>query len=108
MARDKHPFGEIPDWAKRGPVTLQNYDLRVEWYGAKIKQWRDSWPFLSRDQETPATADEVAWDRYFTAQLGGYPPSYRLFRQGVIRFYNVPEARPETFEPGYTPLRVIR
>ena len=109
--KSKRPFGEIPDWAKKGPVTLRNFDLRVEWYGAKIKQWGDNWPFLSNIREYPTTADQAAWERYFLEVLGAYPPSYRLFKRGVIRAYNLPEATPELFDPSFDPrpkLTVIR
>lgn len=101
MAESKRKFGHIPDWAKTGPVDLKNYDLRAEWYGATIKQWGDGWPFLSHDPAIAATADEYAWDRYFYEHLGGYPKSYRLFRNKFIRYFNVPEARPELFDPSY-------
>ena len=101
MAKHPRKFGEIPDWAKKGPVTLRNYDLRCEWYGAKIKQWGDNWPFLSKDPDFSSTADEAAWERYFLKWLHGFPPSYQLYRRGVIKYYNLPEARPELFEPAY-------
>jgi len=109
--KSKRPFGEIPDWAKKGPVTLRNYDLRSEWYGAKIKEWRDGWPFLSTDPEYPATADQTAWEAYFLKQLGAFPPSYQLFKRGVMRAYNLPDVKPELFDTSYDPrpkLSVIR
>jgi len=95
--KPKRKFGEIPAWAKEGPITGRNYDLRAEWYGAKVKQWGDNWPFLSHDDTFPATADEVAWDAYFRS-LDGMPTVYRMFRDGIIRHMNVPEARPELFD----------
>ena len=94
-------FGEIPEWAKTGRVTLTNYDLRAEAYGVKVKQWGDNWPFLSHDPDIRATANEDAWSNYFWDHLGGYPPSFQLFRNGTIRFFNCPEERPEVFDPSY-------
>ena len=85
-------------------VNRTNYDERVWWHGTKIKQWENNWPFLSHDEDRyPATANETAWDRYFLEHLGGYPASYRLFKKGVIKFYNVPEARPELFDTSWKP-----
>lgn len=72
-------------------------------YG-KLKQLGDNWPFLSHDEDRyPATASETTWDRYFNGHLGGYPASYRLFKNGVINFYNVPEVSPELFDISYAP-----
>ena len=99
----KRKFGDIPAWAQVGPISLKNYDLRAEWDGAKVKQWGDSWPFLSHDPDTRATADEEAWMSYFWDHLGGLPLSAEIFRTDVIRFLNVPEERPEIFDPSYVP-----
>lgn len=85
------------------PITIQNYDQMVLLYG-KLKQWHDNWPFLSHDEDRYAsTASETVWDHYFNDHLGGYPKSYKLFKTGVIDFYNVPEAQPELFDISYTP-----
>src|SRR5262245_15143506 len=91
----------IPEWAKKGAVSVKSYDLRVLWYGIEVKQWGDHWPFLSRDPELPGSADEGAWDAYFRDHLGGFSPSYRLYRDGVVGHLNVPEVRPELFDPTY-------
>lgn len=102
---EKHrKFGDIPEWAKNGPVTLKNYDLRVELHG-KIKAWGDKWPMLSNDENYPETADRGAWDLYFRDHLGGFPPTYRLFRDGRIRYLNLPERTPELFDTSYLPVR---
>lgn len=71
-----------------------------------MKQWKDNWPFLSNDPEVQATADKDKWELYFRDHLGGFPASYVLFRDGVIRYLNMPEAKPETFDPTYVP-RVV-
>lgn len=101
MAKTNRKFGELPEWAQGGPITLKNYDLRMEWYGVKIKQWRDNWPFLSRDPDVRSTADEIAWEVYFRDHLGGFPASWQNFRDGSMRYLNVPEARPELFDMSY-------
>jgi hypothetical protein len=85
-------------------VTKQNYDERMVWYGTEIKKWGGDWPFLSHDEEKYAsTASETVWDRYFNEHLGGYPASYKLFKTGVISFYNVPDTKPELFDISYEP-----
>ena len=95
---------KIPDWVKKSPITLKTYDLRVLWYG-EIKQWGDHWPFLSRDPDVAGSAVESAWDAYFRDHLGGFPPTYRLYRDGVIQHLNAPETLPELFDPTYKPNR---
>lgn len=85
-----------------GPITAKNYDQRMQAYGIKMAL-EDNWPFLSRDPNIPATADEPAWDIYFRDHLKEFPPTYRLYRKGVIRYLNVPEAKPELFDPNYRP-----
>lgn len=104
----KASLKQIPDSAKKGPVSVANFDLRAGWHGAGIACWNEgdeaNWPFLSHAPEAyAATADEAAWDRYFLDHLNGYPESYKFFKRGVIRFYNVPEARPELFDSSYQP-----
>ena len=108
--RSNRQFGKIPDWAKKGPVTPRNYDLRAEWHGATIKQWGDSWPYVTTnpDYKDGATADQFAWERYFLDVLREYPASYRLYKRGIIKSYNFPEARPELFDPGYEPRPVMQ
>lgn len=38
---------------------------------------------------------------YFWDHLGGFPPTAQLFRNDTIRYLNVPEDRPEVFDPSY-------
>jgi len=73
----------------------------MEFYGANVKQWGNNWPFLSHNPDMVSTADEEAWMAYFWDHLGGYPATAKLFREGAIRYLNVPEARPELFDPSY-------
>ena len=63
------PTDKIPDWVKKGNVTLQNYDLRALWYGREVKAWSDNWPFLSHKSEYQSTADDLAWELYFRDHL---------------------------------------
>jgi hypothetical protein len=104
MERDRK-FGNIPEWAKKGPINLNNYDLRAEMHGI-MKEWGEHWPFLSHDDQCPPTADEGEWDRYFRDHLGGFPPTFRMYRDGAVRYLNMPEADPQDFDTSYRP-RVI-
>jgi hypothetical protein len=83
------------------PISLKNYDKRMLWYGTVIKKWGNEWPVLSHDPNIPSTANETAWHEYFRNHLGGFPPAYRLFRDGKITFLNMPEELPENFDPTY-------
>jgi hypothetical protein len=101
IGQSKRKVGENPDWAKKGPIDLRNYELRAEWYGATIKQWGDNWPFLSCDPNVPPTADEPAWERYFLRHLEGYPRTFGMFKAGLFRYLNMPEHTPQLFDPSY-------
>jgi hypothetical protein len=99
---------KMPDWVKKGPVTLRNYDLRAIWFGGEIKQWGDEWPFLTRQEDLTSTADEGEWDAYFRDHLGGFPPSYRLFRDGIIKHWNAPDIAPgPEFDPSWKRQREV-
>lgn len=102
--KHERKFGEIPDWAKKGDITLENYDLRVEQYGVAAR-WEDNWPFLSRIDHYPSTADEGEWDLYFRDVLGGFPKTYQLYRDGVINALNLPEKHPGNFDPRFYRLK---
>lgn len=66
-----------------------------------MKKWGDRWPFLSHDPNVSPTAVEYEWELYFRDHLRGFPPSYRLFRDGRIRYWNAPEAVPQDFDSTY-------
>ena len=106
MEKDRK-FGDIPDWAKRGPISVSNFDFRSELHGF-IKKWGDKWPYLSNNETVSSTADHGAWDQYFRDHLGGFPKTYVMFRDGAIRYMNLPEARPEVFDPSYPGAKVVR
>jgi hypothetical protein len=94
---------DIPAEVKTAPVTLWNYDQKAGWYGYALMKWADKWPFLSRDPERPGTADEGEWDLYFRDHLSGFPKTYALFRNGRIRYLNMPDHKPEAFDASYHP-----
>lgn len=92
----------MKDDYKRGPISLKNYDMRMQAHGL-VKGWGDEWPFLSHSHDYEPTADEVRWERYFREHLGGYPKTFQLWRSGKITYLNMPEALPEQFDTSYKP-----
>ena len=95
----KRKFGEIPAWTIKAPVTRTNHDQKAEYHGVNVAKWNDNWPFVSNDEDYADTADRATWEDYFWKYLGGWPESYKLFRNGVMKSYNLPEASPELFDP---------
>lgn len=93
-------FGSTPEWAKKGPISVANYDMRAELHGV-LKQWTDRWPYLTSAEDGKDTADRNEWDLYFRDHLKGFPMSYRLFRDGVIEHWNAPDVSPVEFDPSY-------
>lgn len=102
---EKRKFGVLPEWAKLGGITRKNYDLRVEAFGKRegLGQPGKPWPFLSRDQNNPATADDGEWDMYFRDGLLGFPKSYQAYRDGLLRYFNVPTFAPQEFDSTWQP-----
>jgi len=88
-----------------GSISLNNYDQRMQFHGKAIKMWGDEWPILSHDPTIPSTANEQAWHQYFRDHLGGFPKTYQLYKNGDIRYLNMPEELPENFDPTYKPTR---
>ena len=88
---------EIPEWAKKGPVTLRNYDYRVMWHG-QTKKWGDGWPMLKF-----GASNFPVWHEYFYCHLGGFPWCFQALLDGKIKQMNIPEARPEWFDPSFVP-----
>lgn len=88
---------QIPEWAKQGVVDLKNYDLRVLWHG-QTRGWGDNWPML-----TLASPFFGLWHEYFGRHLGGFPWAFSALLSGRIKQMNVPESRPEHFDPSFSP-----
>ena len=101
MAKKDRKWGEIPAWMIKAPVTLLNYDQKAEHHGVKLAGLKDNWPFVSNRENEEDTANREAWEDYFWKHLGGWPRSYRLFRDGVIPSYNFPTVIPEEFDTSY-------
>lgn len=89
---------------KTNNITVNNYDERMKTHGTKM-QWGDNWPFLSKNPAIPPTANEQAWHQYFRDHLGGFPKTYRLYKDSIIQYLNMPEELPENFDPTYKPQR---
>ena len=89
------------------PITLANYEVMAECHGGPFgKAWatQGGWPYLSRNPDHLGTChNEYDWELYFRDHLGGFPPSYQLFRDGVIPYFNLPEQLPQDFDASYSP-----
>jgi len=103
----RREFGKIPEWAKQGPVTKANYDLRAEEYMATMsKAGRSLTPFLrlpgtyGTDDEDIPTADHDGWVEYWIWLSSGYgfPRQVAMFFEGRMKALNVPEITPEEFD----------
>lgn len=112
MAKNaRREFGKIPEWAKKGPPTKANYDLRAEEHMAKRSNaGRSLTPFLrlpgtyAIDDEDIPTADHDGWVEYWIWLSGGYgfPRQVAMFFEGRFKALNVPEITPEEFDFNFT------
>lgn len=95
--------GQIPEWAKTGPVTISNYDLRAEWT-MLVASKRPDTPYLRlphRCAEDEVVADLNGWLEYWLCHLGGLPRLPQMFVEEHIGALNVPEDQPELFDPSF-------
>lgn len=92
MAMERNrKFGEIPLWAKEGPITLENYSLRVELHCKIIG--RTEHPTI-----TLGTTECERWRSYFQYHLGGYPQAMWMLIQDQIKEMTVPDLDPQVFD----------
>lgn len=94
-------FGKIPDSAKRGPISLQNYSFRAE---AHCAQRADARGRIHPTIERPS-AEFSLWRQYFEMHLGGYPPAFErlLIAEPKQHQMTVPEGEPQWFDPSFEP-----
>lgn len=97
MERKKSTGWIMPDWAKRGAVSVRNYDHRAMQYGLD-KQWKDSWPTIAIGGE-----GFREWFEYFARHLGGMPWAFQALLMREIAQMNMPEMLPQHFDPSFTP-----
>lgn len=97
--RMERRFGEIPEWAKTGPIDLRNYDYRVEWHCAERSQKRGG----THPTIKLGSADFRLWHEYFTQHLGGLPWAMKALIDSQIESMVVPEQVPQWFDPSFTP-----
>jgi hypothetical protein len=57
-------------------------------------------------EEGEEIADYIGWMQYFIRHLGGFPRQVRMFVEGYIGALNVPENRPEEFDPAFSRLAI--
>jgi len=96
-------YGEIPTWAMGGNVNLRNYDLRAEFYmKTRSDAGRKDTPYLRLPHlrsDDEVVGDFPGWMQYFMRHLGGYPRTVRMWLEGGLPALNVPEDKPEAFDP---------
>lgn len=95
-------FGEIPHWAKTGPITLRNYGYRVELHcQAKAAERNGTHPTIKI-----GTDEFRLWRQYFECHLGGLPVVMERMLQNPNddrREMTVPEIPPQWFDPSFIP-----
>lgn len=92
-------FGEIPDWAKTGPIDLKNYDYRAEWHCADRSPKRGgAHPIIKL-----GSPEFPAWHEYFVRHLGGVPWAMKALIAGDIESFTAPEQMPQWFDPSFEP-----
>ena len=103
----ERPFGQIPDWAMKGPIDLKNYNYRAEKHCVERSSKRGGeHPTITRD-----SPDFLLWREYFERYLGGRPWAFKALLDGRISSMTLPEPMPQwfdsTFEPtaGWRPAR---
>mgnify|MGYP001613941793 CR=1 FL=1 len=95
----KIPYGKIPEWAKKGPISLKNYDYRVEQHNASHSVERGGeHPIISLDSH-----EFPLWHEYFTSHLGGLPWAMRAVINKEIWSMTVPEKIPQWFDSSFIP-----
>jgi hypothetical protein len=99
MSTKERKFGEIPDWAKTGPIDRLNYSCRAEKHCAVHGVTREgSHPTIKRGDP-----NFRLWAEYFDRHLGGRPMAFAMLCEGSIKEMTVPEPTPQWFDPSFTP-----
>jgi hypothetical protein len=93
MKKDRK-FGEVPEWAQHGPITLQNYSFRAELH-CKL-MGRTEHPTI-----VLGTTECERWRSYFQYHLGGYPQAMWMLIERQIKEMTVPESDPQVFDPNW-------
>lgn len=92
-------FGEVPDWAKLGPIDLRNYPYRAEQHCRLKSPGREGFhPTIKR-----GTKECGLWERYFQKHLGGSPTAMRMLMDSSIQEMTVPEQLPQWFDASFAP-----
>jgi len=101
MAQAVRVFGEIPDWAKTGQITLRNYSYRAEAHcKAKTAERQGAHPTIKL-----GTDEFRLWRQYFEEHLGGLPMAMQRMLENPDdqRQMTVPEPLPQWFDPSFAP-----
>lgn len=99
MQLRERKFGEIPVWARSGPITGKNYAYRAEAYCAAIGD--------SRGRMHPTVKKGMLefyeWWQYFERHLEHIPVSFQTIidEPHSQREFTVPELSPEAFDAAF-------
>jgi hypothetical protein len=90
-------FGAMPEWAKTGPITVENYSYRAEAHCALKSAEREGiHPTITIESEA-----FPAWRNYFDQHLDGRPLIFRMLVDSVIREMTAPEPVPQWFDASF-------
>lgn len=101
MAQAERVYGEIPAWAKTGPITLRNYSYRAEVHcKTKTVERQGAHPTIQL-----GTDEFKLWRQYFEVHLGGLPMAMQRMLQNPDdqRHMSVPEPLPQWFDTSFVP-----
>ena len=99
MQLRERKFGEIPAWARPGPVTGKNYPFRAEAYCAAIGDARGRMhPTVKKGMP-----EFYEWWEYFERHLKHIPVNFQTIidEPHSQREFSVPELRPEEFDGSF-------
>ncbi len=82
-----------------GPISLKNYDYRVEQHNALHSAERGG----EHSYITLGSPDFPVWHEYFTSHLGGLPWAMQAVIDKEIWSMTLPEKLPQWFDPSFIP-----
>lgn len=103
MLSKERKFGDVPLWARGGPIDAKNYAYRAEMYCAAISQTRGHvHPTVHKGM--PEFLD---WWEYFERHLGRIPATFQriIDEPHSQREFSVPEIVPQLFDSSFRPSR---
>lgn len=100
-AAQTRKLGEMPLWARVGPIDLRNYNYRAEKHCADRSNDRGG----KHPTITLMSPELPFWRKYFEHWLGGHPWAFQRLLDAQIAEMTVPEQEPQWFDPSFDPQR---